>query len=205
MGQGRSEAPNIREDEALAQLQRNDLDVRRRRAVISVLGQVGSERSINALRDNLYQNDLKTKVEAVLALARIASDEAVDALSEFLRKHTGPPFALAVNSLRIANAHRVMPTLIEILQERRSELSDGDKRVIIHALAHVPHRSQVPALSAALNERSLLTKRVAAMALSGIRAPESRTALQDAAQSLSWLGGLYARRELRRCQNDDDE
>ena len=76
---------------------------------------VGTERSVDVLRENLYEADLKTKVGALSALEKIASDEAVDALSEFVRKQTGPPFALAVSSLRVANPHRAMPKLLRDL------------------------------------------------------------------------------------------
>jgi HEAT repeat protein len=202
MSRGASERPKTKEDEALVELHRNDLSVRRRRALLLHLADVGSERSVDVLRENLYEADLKIKVGVLSALEKIASDEAVDALSEFVRKQTGPPFALAVSSLRLANPHRAMPKLLEILQERRGELSEGNKQVIIHALAHAPHRSQVPVLSATLKEGSWMTRRVAAMALSRIRAPESRVALQEAAQSLFWVGRMPIRRELNRCQHD---
>jgi hypothetical protein len=82
------------------------------------------------------------------------------------------------------------------LEERAYELSASDKKVVIHALAQMPHRSEVPALARLLRE-PMSTRRVAASALVRIRAPESRAALEDAARSLSWWGGLPVRRELR--------
>jgi HEAT repeat protein len=193
------------EQKILAELQASGLGVRRRRALLAELGRVGSERSIDALRSNLGRRDLKTKVGAVLALQSLGTDDAVDALVEFLRKQTGTPFALAVHSLGVADARRAIPGLIDILGQRRDEIGDGDKRVVIQTLARMPHRSEVPVLSAMLVERSFFTRRVAAMALSRIRAPESQAALEDAAGSLSWLAGLPVRHELRRRQHDLSE
>ena len=201
----RSGTPKVREEAALAELDRPDLRLRRRRRLLSELRRVGGGRSVEALRANLYHPDLKSKTGSVLALCEIRTDGAVDALSEFVRVQNGPPFALAVHSLGVAHAQRAMPELIEILERRGRELSQGDKRVVIQALARMPHRSEVPVLSAMLTERSFLTRRVAAMALSSIRAPESRAALREAAKSLSWLAGLPVRREISRSGDESND
>jgi hypothetical protein len=60
-------------------------------------------------------------------------------------------------------------------------------------------------LAALLGERRRSTRRMAAVALAQIRAPESREALEEAVSSLSWLRALQARRALRSRQYVTDE
>jgi HEAT repeat protein len=170
---------------------------RRRRALLAELGKVGGEGSVNVLRANLRSPDLRTRVSALFALVEIGNEKAVDVLIECLRMELGPPFTFAVAELGKLRARRAIPALIETLDRRAEELDEGNKRVIIRALAHMPHRSQVPVLSTALRRGGLRTRRVAAMALVQIRAPESQAALEDAVKSLSWLRARQARRALR--------
>jgi HEAT repeat protein len=193
-----SRVRETRELEVLAALDRDDLGLPERRKLVEELDDVGTGRSVEALRANLRQPDLKTAVAAGAALSGIGTDEAIDALADFVRTGTGPPFTFAVHDLGIARAARARPALIETLRARAGELGDGKQRVIIQALARMPHRSEIPVLASALMGRSFGTRRVAAMALSAIRAPEARTALEDASRSLSWLAGLPVRYELRR-------
>jgi hypothetical protein len=87
------------------------------------------------------------------------------------------------------------------LDDRRDELSDADKCLIMYALIQTPHRSEVPVLAATLRERRRGTRRAAAMALTRIRAPESRAALEEAVRSMSWLRGRPARRALQWMRN----
>jgi HEAT repeat protein len=193
-----SRADEVREDELLAELGAGGVDRGRRRALLSELRRVGSERSIDELRRSLEEDDVKTKIAAISALEGVGSDEAVDVLGECVRTQTGPPFTFAARALWTVDARRAMPVFMRALEERGDDLSESDKRVVIHGLARAPHRSQVPLLLRALQGKSPLTRRVAAMALSRIRAPESEAALQDAARSLSWFRGLPVRRELNR-------
>jgi HEAT repeat protein len=83
------------------------------------------------------------------------------------------------------------------LEERRGELRQGDKQLLVYALFQTPHRSEVPVLAPLLRERSRETRRMAAVALAEIKATEAREALEEAARSLSWLRGMQARRALR--------
>lgn len=186
------------EQEVIAALEAGGLSKKRRRALLSRLRQVGTERSIEVLRANLRSTDVKAQVCAVFALAHIGTDEAADALIECLAmKKTGPRFAFALKSLTEGHAARARPAFIRTLEERRHELHQGDKRLLVYALFQNPHRSEVPVLAPLLRERSRETRRMAAVALAQIRASESREALEEAARSLSWLRGLQARRALR--------
>jgi HEAT repeat protein len=165
--------------------------------MLSELQKVGTELSIGVLRDALRSTDKQSHVRAVFALAHIGTDEAADALIDCLAMETGPRFTFAAKSLGDDHAARAMPVLIRTLEERRGELDEGDKRLIIKALCQAPHRSQVPVLAALLRERSRDTRRMAAEVLTQIKATEAREALEGAASSLSWLRGRQARRALR--------
>jgi hypothetical protein len=200
-----SRADEIRENELLAELGAGRLEHRRRRALLSELRRVVSDRSIGELRRSAEDEDVKTKVAAIAALEALESHEAAVVLGEIVRTQTGPAFTIAARALWTIDARRAMPVFMSALEERCDDLRESDKRVIIHALARAPHLSQIRVLVGALRGRSLLTSRVAAMALSRIRAPESKEALQDAARSLSRLRGLPARRELSRINRRQGE
>jgi HEAT repeat protein len=191
------ESETIVEQQVIAELEADDLSDSRRRALLSELRQVGTERSIDVLRANLRSTDVKGQVRAVFALAHIGTEQAADALIDSLAVTTGPGFTFAVKSLAEDHAARARPAFVRTLEERHDELRQGDKRVLVWALYQTPHRSEVPVLAALLGERSRETRRMAAVALAQVRAPESREALEDAVKSLSWLRGLQARRALR--------
>jgi HEAT repeat protein len=186
------------EQEVIAELEADGLSKKRRLELLSKLAQIGTERSIGVLRTNLRSTNERTQVHAVFALAHIGTDEAVEALIECLAmKKTGPRFAFALKSLTEGHAARARPAFIRTLEERRDELRQGGKRLVVYALFQNPHRSEMPVLAPLLRERSRETRRMAAVALAQINAIEAREALEAAARSLSWLRGLQARRALR--------
>jgi HEAT repeat protein len=94
------------EPEVLAKLEADGLSKKRRRALLSKLRQVGTERSIDVLRANLRSQDVKSQVRAVFALAHIGTEEAADALIDSLAVTTGPGFTFAVKSLAEGRAAR---------------------------------------------------------------------------------------------------
>lgn len=188
--------PVTREDALIDALESPELDTRQRRKLLSGLRPVATERSVDVLRANLRCPDMKCRVRAVLALSRIGTDTAMDALDVSLRNENGPTLTFAVKALGDLRAEHSVPTLIRLLDERGDELDDGDKVVIIDALAKMPHRTAVPVLAAALHD-SLKTRRAAAMALAQIRSVESGAALEDAATSMSRFQGAPVRRALR--------
>lgn len=191
----------MREQEIIAELEANNVSDRRRRALLSELREVATERSTDVLQANLQCADVKSRVRAVIALAQIGTDKAVDVLIDSLTMDTGPSFTFAIKALADFRAARAVPALIQTLDERRNELSDADKCLIMYALVQTPHRNEVPVLAATLRERRRSTRRAAAMALTQIRAPESRTALEEAVRSMSWLRGLPVRRALHSMRN----
>jgi HEAT repeat protein len=181
------------EQEVIAELEGNSLSNKRRRALLSKLTKIGTGRSIDVLRASLRSADVRSQVSAVFALTHVGTGEAADALIDCLAMDTGPRFTFAVKSLADDHAVRAMRAFIRTLEERRSELDQGDKRLIIKALYQTPHRSQVPALAALLRERSRNTRRMAAEALAHIKVTEAQEALEEAVRSLSWLRGRQAR------------
>lgn len=106
--------------------------------MLSELQKVGTELSIGVLRDALRSTDKQSHVRAVFALAHIGTDEAADALMDCLVMKTGPRFTFAVRSLGDDHAARAMPAFIRTLEERRGELDEGDKRLIIKSASPGP-------------------------------------------------------------------
>jgi HEAT repeat protein len=194
-----------REEEIVAGLQTNKLSIKRRRALVSELQRVGSERSVDVLRQSLRSSDNQLSVRAVFALAHIGTEKATEALIESLSMDTTPRFTFAVDSLGKMGARNAIPALIHCLESRGDQLQWGDKRVIILALTRMPHRSMVPVLSSALRDQRRAVRKAAAWALTEIRAPESTAALEEAAGSLSWPRNLQAKRALRVRPRDASE
>lgn len=186
------------EQAIVTELETDGLSKKRRQALLLKLQKVGTEQSLSVLQANLRSADVKSQVRALFALTHIGTEAAVESLIDCLDMETmGPRFTFAVKALRDHHASYAMPALTRTLEERRSEIDQGDKRLIIVALSRSPHRSQIPALAALLGERNRRTRQMAAEALSLIKAIEAREALEEAARSLSWLQGLQARRALR--------
>lgn len=186
-----------REKALIDALELPELDTRQRRKLLSGLRAVATERSVDVLRANLRCADMKCRVRAVLALSRIGTEAAVDALDVTLKEESGPPLTFAVKTIADLRAERSVPALIHLLDERRDELDEGDKIVVIDALAKMPHRTAVPVLSATLRDGRRKTRRAAAMALAQIRSAESGAALEEAAASMSRIQGASVRRALR--------
>jgi HEAT repeat protein len=199
------DSENIDEQQAIAGLEASDLDSSKRRALLEIIRRIGTDRSIGILRTSLRSTDTRIQVRAVFALAGIGTARAIEALLDCLEMGTGPRFTFAVKSLAELNGPEVVPALIQTLERHRVQLSEGDKQLVIFALAQTPHRSEVPVLSAVIRDGSRRTRRMAAMALTRIRTPESREALEEAVESLSWLRGLEVRRVLRSQRNSISE
>jgi HEAT repeat protein len=199
------DSENIEEQQAIAGLEAGDLGSSERRALLETIRRVGTDRGIGILRTSLRSTDTRIQVRAVFALAGIGTARAIEALLDCLEMGTGPRFTFAVKSLAELNGPEVVPALIQTLERHRVQLSEGDKQLVIFALAQTPHRSEVPVLSAVIRDGSRRTQRMAAMALMRIRTPESREALEEAVESLSWLRGLEVRRVLRSQRNSISE
>lgn len=187
----------MREDAIINALESPGLNARRRRKLLSELRTVATERSIDVLRTYLQFSDMKSRVCAVLALARVGTDAAVDALDLTLSADSGPPLTFAIKALGDLHAERSVPALIRLLDERCDELGEADKVVIIDALAKMPHRTAVPVLASTLYASNRKTRQAAAMALAQIRSVESGVILEEAATSMSRLQGTSVRRALR--------
>jgi len=80
-------------------------------------------------------------VRAVFALGHVGTDDAIEGLVECLEGETGPSFTFAVRELGRLRARQAIPALVGALDGSSKKLSEGDKRVIIYALAQMPHRS----------------------------------------------------------------
>lgn len=185
------------EDGVIAELASDELGEQRRRALLSRLREVGTERCVSVLGQNLRSDDPQSQTRAALALGRIGTDAAADALIEALDLDTGPRFTFALKILGDAHAHQARAAFIRVLEERGLELRQGDKRLLIRALARSPHRSAIPALAGVLGDPSRRTRRMASEALAQIKSPESAAALRQAADTVRWPRSREAKKALR--------
>jgi HEAT repeat protein len=186
-----------REEQVIEALQSDRLSPQSRRALVKELRRLGTDASVEVLRETLRCDELNVVVDAVNALARIRSNSAVEALIECLTLQPDSRLTLAAVSLRRLRSRRAVPALIACLQSRGKELRLGQRRLLILALGEMPHVSEVPVLADALTDRSYRTRNAAAWALAQVRAPESSVALEEAANQLSWVRALPIRRGLR--------
>jgi len=185
------------ENSIIEELETTDIDIRRRRALVSKLGEVGTNRCVDVLKAALRSADTRTEVRAVFALSHIASPDSFKALIDSITNTHGPAFIFAVRSLAESDPEAARPAFVRTLAERRAQLTDGEKEVLVWALSQSPHRSEIPVLAPLLGEGRRETRRMAAVALAQIRAPEADQALEEAASSLPWLRARQARRALR--------
>jgi HEAT repeat protein len=196
-----SEAPNrsgdASEDAIIAELRSDRTLPPRRRVLVKKLRRTGTEASVPALRELLPSKDINLAVDAVLALAWIGSDDAVDALTDCLEMEPEPKFTLAASSLMKLRSRRAVPALIRCLGSRSGELDAGQRRLVVLALGVAPHVRAVPVLSLALRDANYRVRNAAAWSLAQIRAPESDAALAAAASELSWFQARPIRRAAR--------
>jgi HEAT repeat protein len=184
------------EGEIIAELELPDLRPARRRALLTALGRVGTDRSVDILRAYLRSSDDRDQLGAVFALEDIGTPRAVEALIECLEMEPGLRFTVAARSLGNRYAEQAEPAFIKALEDRRLSLDATAKRFVIAGLFKTPHRRQIPVLAALLEDRSRRVRRMAAQALERIRAPEARTALEEAATSQRWPRNANAKRAL---------
>ena len=192
-----------REDEIIAALQADALSVKQRRRLLRELAQHRRRRSLEVLREHLASENDRIADAALWALHERATEGSVDAIIEALSMPPGPRFTLAVYVLGEARVRRAIPALVDCLERRGEALDEGDRRMVVLTFQRLPHRSEVPVLSRELRTGGPRLRKAAALSLMRIRAPESRAALETAADELSWLRGRSVRRALRQRQRID--
>jgi HEAT repeat protein len=159
---------------------------------------VASDRSVPLVREFLLSDHDGVRVAAIHTLSAVGTEAAVSALAGSLEQQTNLGITFTARELRKLSARSAIPALANCLQERKDELDTGPKLLVIGALTAMPHRSEVPALGAVLDDSNRRVRRAAARALERLDMPEADAALQDAARQLSWLTGRPARRALNR-------
>ncbi len=184
------------EDEIIAVLELPELRAARRRALLDSLGRVGTDRSIDVLRAYLRSMDSRDQVGASFALESIGTPRAVEALIECLKMEPGTRLTFAARSLKVHFAEQAEPAFIKALEDRRDVLDATAKHLMMEPFLRRPHRRQVPVLAALLDDRNWRVRRLAAVALSRIRAPEARTALEEAAAARRWPRNTSAKKAL---------
>jgi HEAT repeat protein len=184
------------ESELIAMLQRPGPTVAEQRSIIRQLEDRGSDHSVEVLRACAQTEPDKVATAALTALARIGTNRATDVLIENLSSQAGRRLFWAADLLGAVRARRAIPSLVRCLETR--ELHEGDRQIVILALARLPHTSAIPVLSRELLSRNRGTRKASAFALAQIDAPESGAALEAAASQLSWWRGQPVRRALRR-------
>jgi HEAT repeat protein len=176
------------------------LPVREQRRRAARLAVHGTDRDLATLIEGLRSPDREVRVRSAVALGKIATARAIEALVENLAVSNDASVVM-VSARRLCRLGelRAVPALESMLMERVDQLVGSvGKQALVAALAGFAQRSSVPALSARLTDSDSLTRKRAARALGRINYPESRRALELACTASSWWRGRWARRELTR-------
>jgi HEAT repeat protein len=168
------------------------------------LQNVSAKIGMDVLRDDLRSTNRKACAGAQQVLVSLGTQEAIDALAESLDWADSVAVCNASRLLARMQARSAVPSLIACLGTRRDELNGTAKQWLSRTLGLMPHRDAVPVLAETLLDPSSHTRTAAAGALARIRAPESRIALEGAANQLSWFRGRAVRRALNVVLRNED-
>jgi HEAT repeat protein len=173
------------------------------RQQMQMLQRAAPELALDLLRTSLASSDAHVRAAAQQLLVEAATPGATAVLTASLAHASSLDVTTVTRLLTNIDARSSVPALVACLSERE-ELSRMARERLAYALGKMPNRQTVPALEQLLDDRAPSTRRIAAKALSRIRAPESTAALQRASERLSWLGGISVRRALRARIRDGD-
>jgi HEAT repeat protein len=198
----KAEIDSASEDVVLARLAEPGLTTKEHRRVTLRLCNVATPASMPMLRELLVCSDAPARLRAVLILAGWENDEATEALISALQSPHSDVVGSAAMKVVKRDARHAVPELVEVLETRGPMLAKGDRRMVVRALALMPHRSAVPALDGALRSprADQSTRKWAARGLAATCSPDSRAALESAARELGWWRGRWARKMLPHAQ-----
>jgi hypothetical protein len=185
------------EERAIAVLRAGGLSVAEQHKQVRKLKRIGTAASVEVLRGPVRSERINLAGDAVWALRRIGTDDAVDALIECLDLKPGTRLTLAAAALRKLRNRAAVPAIVRCLATRAHVLNAGTRRILMLALGDMPHVSEVPVLADGLRDPRYRNRNAAAWALAQIRAPESAAALEAVAREYSWIRGIPIRRGLR--------
>jgi HEAT repeat protein len=177
--------------------QLSDLSLKKQRSRVISLRD-GNDRDLPTLIEGLRSPDNEVGVLSALALRGIGTARAVDVLIAGLQVADGLVVARIAHELRRLRERRAVTAREATLIERGDELDMVvAKRALAAVLGGFAERSSVAALAARLNDPDAQTRRWAARSLGWINYPESRAALAQAVDELSWWHGRWARKYIR--------
>lgn len=141
--------------------------------------------------------DPGVRVAAVRAVTAIGGQSAIDALIQVVAT-TRDDVTLfwAARGLGQQKAWGAVPTLTDRLATHGVAGTRLARTALVKALWAVPHRTATPVLARHLADDDRTTRRLAAAALARIGTPEADSALRQAAETMPWWRGRFARRAL---------
>jgi HEAT repeat protein len=190
-----------REARVLSELQ-SCVDDQRRRHLLLELYPVASDLSLPAVEPLLHVGRRQVRTAAIHVLAKIGTNAAIRTLASALQEQDDLGVIFTANALRGESAWEAAPALVRCLDERRATLDAGAKLAIIRAMARMPHRSQVSALTATLADGNRHVRRASLAALSSFDSRFIVDGVRCAASQLSWVRGRRVRKALADIERD---
>jgi HEAT repeat protein len=182
-----------KETQAIAALANPALSERRHLDAVSTLMTYGTDQSVGSLREALAWTDhMRVRHAAVMALGRIGSPSAVDAIIASLAFCDAISASRAARVLRVRNERRAVPALVAGVVERGEELGAGASETILRQLCFMPSPETVEVVAPLLCHRNRKIRRQAADAIGAVGGTAALAALEAAAADLGWLRGRRA-------------
>jgi HEAT repeat protein len=167
---------------------------------ITILAKVGTDASVPLLGDALASAHGDIRAVAAIALGRIDTIAAVDALIAGVAAGDSIVVTSAADALGSLRVRRAVPVLIDVLSRprRAGAHAQAANWAVIGALGRMRAPASVDVLANYLVVGDWYERRLAASALDRINSADSRRALEDACERMSWWRGRWARRALKR-------
>ena len=182
-----------REAQALAALGDRALSERQYLDAVRDLRTYGTEASVGALCDALAWTGHKSVTRAaVMALGRIGSPAAIDAIIASLDFCDSDTVFQAAFILRVRDERRAIPALVNCAVERGEELGTSTLLGLLRQLCWMPSQASVEPLAPVLRHRSRKIRREAAKAIGVVGDASALAALDAAATDLGWIRGFRA-------------
>jgi HEAT repeat protein len=182
-----------REAKALAALGETGLSEREYLDAVGDLVTYGTEASVGALRDALAWTDhMRVRHAAVMALGRIGSLAAIDAIIAGLEFADNITVHRSAFILRVRDERRAVPALVSCVMERGEELGTGTRRRLLRELCWMPSPTSVEPLAPLLRHRNRKVRRQAANAIGAVGDARALAELEAAAKDLGPIRGWRA-------------
>jgi HEAT repeat protein len=173
-----------------------DPDPTLRQIAASVLGRIGSPRTIDALIESLSDNNSSVRWDAAGALGIIKAEKAVEPLIRLLKDDSDPVVHVAAAALGRIGSEKAVEPLIQSLDQP----SYWNQKAVVTALWNIGSEEAIDPLLDVLEEEGLniIVKREIMVAFLKIGSPKTVSALKKALNDEDHEVRIYAQEALKK-------